>query len=207
MAKEPNRVEHMLEADGLRVRYFDAGSGNPIIVFLAKDGRLADPILGKLVESHRIISLNLSSHEVSASQLAEKLPGAVTRLGIERGSVIGVAAGARPAVALAIGASERIDRLILLSPELPTDSAELPEFSAVKAATLVLIGTSNSPAATEAGRLCREKIPSCHLSFVYGTGDEPARNLEAWLDPIIQFLEEGEQFIIFRQSQLIRPEE
>ena len=207
MAKELHRIEQMLEADGLRVRYFDAGNGDPIIVFPAKDRRLADPILRQLAESYRIISLNLSSHdEVSASQLADKLPGALTRLGIEHASVIGVAAGARPALALAISAPERIDRLILLSPLQISDSAELLDLAAVKTATLVLVGTSDSSAAIEGGRLCRSRIPSCHLSFVYSAGGAlPGDRLEACLDPIIQFLQEGEQFIIFRESQVIRP--
>jgi len=206
MAKEPKRTEQMLEADGLRVRYFGAGNGDPIIVFPAKDGGLAEPILAKLAESHRIISLNLPSAEFSASQLAEKLPSALARLGIEHCSVIGIAAGARPALALAIVAPERIDRLILLSPLHISDSAEWLELAAIKTAALVLVGTSDSSAAIEAGRHCRARIPSCHLSFVYSAGEAlPGDRLEACLDPIIQFLQEGEQFIIFRESQVIRP--
>jgi pimeloyl-ACP methyl ester carboxylesterase len=208
MAIELDWKERGLHDDAPRMRCFEAGNGAPIIVFPSEDGGLTNPILGKLAESYRIICLDLTSRADSnanqLTQITQKLPNALTRLGIERSSLVAIAAGSRSALALAIAAPERIDRLILISPQLPTDSAELPELSAVKAATLVLIGTSNSPAATEAGRLCREKIPSCHLSFVYG--DELARNLGAWLAPIIQFLEEGEQFIIFRQSQLIRPD-
>ena len=61
-------------------------------------------------------------------------------------------------------------------------------------------------AGIEAGRLCREKIRSCHLSFVYGAGQMLVSDRsEACLNPIVQFLEEGEQFIIFRESQVVRP--
>ena len=82
----------------------------------------------------------------------------------------------------------------------------MPDLAGVKAATLILLCTSDVPAALEAGRLCREKIPSCHLPFIYGargalTGERP----EACLEAIGQFLEEGEQFIICRESQVIRP--
>lgn len=207
MAKQLNWKEQMLDADGLRIRYLEAGNGDPIIVFPAGDDAAADPILEKLAESHRIISLNLSSlADVSANQLAEKLPSGLTCLGIGHCSVIGIAAGSRSALALAIAASERIDKLILISPQQISDSAELLDLAAVTAATLVLVGTRNSSAAIEAGRLCRERIHSCHLSLVYGacdpmTGDRP----EACLNPIIQFMQEGEQFIIFRESQVIRP--
>ena len=74
------------------------------------------------------------------------------------------------------------------------------------AATLVLVGTQDAPDAIAAGRLCREKIRSCHLSFVYGAGQMLVSDrVEACLNPIVQFLEEGEQFIIFRESQVVRP--
>ncbi|MBV8053629.1 MAG: alpha/beta hydrolase [Deltaproteobacteria bacterium] len=207
MAKELNPKEQRLETDGLSIDYFEAGNGGPVIVFPAKDGELADPLLKKLAESHRIISLNLSSRDfASANQVAEKLPRALTSMGIKQFSVMGISTGARPALALAIAAPECTDRLILLSPLHLAEGAELPDLTGVKSATLVLVGTRDIPGAIEAGRLCRERIPSCHLSFVYGAGHALAGDRpEACLDPITQFLEQGEQFIIFRESQVIRP--
>lgn len=207
MADEPDRREQKLEADGLSLAYFEAGNGNPIIVFAAKDDGLAANVLVKLAESHRIISLGLSSSDfTNANQLGEKLPHALTRLGIVQCSVIAISAGARAALALAIAAPERVDRLILLSPLQISEGAEELDLAAVKTATLVLVGTGDTSNAVEEARLCRERIRSCHLSFVYGaghalTGDRP----DACFDPILQFLEEGEQFIIFRESQVIRP--
>ena len=206
MSKEINRKEERLEADGLSIGYFEAGNGNPTIVFPAKDGDLNDPLLRKLAESHRVISLDLSNGEsATAHELAEKLPRVLPTLGIEQCSVMGISAGARPALALAIAAPESIDKLILLSPLL-SEGAELLDLAEVKAATLVLVGTRDTSGAIEAGRLCRERIRSCHLSFVYGAGHALAADrLEACLDSIVQFLEQGEQFIIFRESQVIRP--
>jgi len=99
-----------------------------------------------------------------------------------------------------------VDRLILLSPLQLSEGAELLDLADVKAATLVLVGTRDTSGAIEAGRLCRERIRSCHLAFVYGAGHAIAVDrLEACLDSIVQFLEQGEQFIIFRESQVIRP--
>jgi pimeloyl-ACP methyl ester carboxylesterase len=133
------------------------------------------------------------------------LPVALDRQGIERWSVIGISAGARPALGLAIGAPDRIQRLILLSPLNVSGGDESPDLAAVKVATLVLVGTRDTPVAIEAGRHCREGISSCHLSFVYGVGHALAGDrLEACLAPISQFLEEGEQFIIYRESQVIK---
>jgi pimeloyl-ACP methyl ester carboxylesterase len=206
MAKELNSKEQRLESDGLSISYFEAGNGHPVIVFPAKEGELADPLVRKLAESHRIISLNLSSGDfASANQLAEKLPRALTSIGIGQYSVMGISAGALHALALAIAAPELIDRLILLAPtKLSADGGSL-DFNRVSAATLVLVGTRDRSGALEAGRLCRERIQSCHLSFVYGAGHEMASERpEAFLDAIGQFLKEGEQFIIFHESQEIR---
>jgi pimeloyl-ACP methyl ester carboxylesterase len=207
MAKERNVKEQTLEADGFSIGCFEAGNGDPVIVFPAKDGELTDPLLKKLAQSHRIISLNLSSHDFArANHVVEKLPRALISLGIEQCSVMGISTGARPALALAIAAPERVDKLILLSPLQLAEGNELLDLAGVKAATLVLVGTDDTPGAIEAGRLCRERIRSCHLSFIYGAGHGLAGDRpEACLDPIVQFLEQGEQFIIFRESQVIRP--
>lgn len=207
MSNELDRRRQRLVIDGLSIDYFEAGDGHPVIVFPAKDGAFPDSLLTKLAASRRVICLNpFTGDFAAANQLAQKLPGAFGRMGIEQCSAIGISAGARPAFALAISAPELIDRLILLSPLQLFEGAELLDLAGVKAATLVLVGTRDTSVAIEAGRLCRERIGSCHLSLVYGAGhavvdDRP----EACLDSVVQFLEQGEQFIIFRESQVLRP--
>jgi pimeloyl-ACP methyl ester carboxylesterase len=206
MSNELNGRRQRLVTDGLSIDYFEAGDGHPVIVFPAKDADFSNPLLTKLAESRRVIFLNPSSSDFGAvSQLAQKLPHAFARMGIEQCSVIGISAGARPALALAIAAPKLIDRLILLSPLL-FEGAEVLDLAGVKAATLVLVGTRDTSGAIEAGRRCRERIGSCHLSFVYGAGHAVADDRpEACCDSVMQFLEQGEQFIIFRESQVIRP--
>jgi pimeloyl-ACP methyl ester carboxylesterase len=209
MAKESNPAEKTLDLGGLSLGYSEAGGGSPIIVFPGQDEDSADPILMRLAQTHRVLSVHRSGPEdVSANRLAEKLPRALAKSGIERYTVMGVSIGARPALALAIAAAEAVDRLVLLSPLLilgEDEGRESLDLSAVKAATLVLVGTHDIPAAVATGRQCRARVPSCHLSFVYGAGHGLAGDrLEACMAPILQFLEEGEQFIIFRESQVIR---
>lgn len=205
MARKSNHEIQTLKTQGLDIDYFEIGDGNPIIVFPANNDEFDDPVLKKIAESHRIISLRPASQDyVAANQIAERLPLGLSRLGVQQCSSIGISAGAGPAIALAISAPERIDKVILLSPLL-SEGAKLPDLTAVKVPTLVLVGTGDAPPVIDAGRLCREKIGSCHLSFIYGarhplTGERP----EACLQPIVQFLEEGERFIIFRETQLIR---
>jgi len=110
------------------------------------------------------------------------------------------------ALAQAIAAPEQIDKLILLSPRFAQTAEAAANLAQVKAPTLVLVGTRDTSGSVEAGRLCREKIRVCHLSFVYDAGHAIAADrLEACADSIADFLDQGEQFIIFRESQMIRP--
>lgn len=205
MPKELERNQRMLHADDFLVPYFETGNGDPIIVFAARDDAVA-AMIGKLADSHRLIFFDLSSiTQASEDKFAEKMPSALTGIGIEQCSLIGIQADARAALALAIAAPEHVDRLIMISPQI-SGSGQLPDLGAVKAPTLVLVGTRDAPAAIEVGRLCRERISSCHLSFVYGAGNPLVGNrLEACLNPLVQFLEEGEQFIIVRESQVVSP--
>jgi pimeloyl-ACP methyl ester carboxylesterase len=206
MAKQLNRNEQSLQVEGLTIDYFETGTGKPIIIFRSAN-ELTDPLLTKLAQSHHIIAVSPSGPDSeTANQLGEGLNRALTRLRIEPRNVIGISGGARSALAIAIAAPQSVERLILLSPLTPSHGAGSPDLAAVEAATLVLVGTGDTQEAIATGRLCRERIPSCHLSFVYGAGHEVARERpEACLNPIIEFLEQGEQFIIFRESQVIRP--
>ena len=196
-----------LEADGLRVHYLEAGSGEPLIVFPDREGELFDSLLDKLAGRNRVIAFDLSSGgTIAPRDIAAKLSQGLPRLGVDRYAVMGVAHGASLALAQAIAAPEQIDKLILLSPQFAQSAEVLANLAQVKAPTLVLVGTRDASGSIEAGRLCREKIRVCHLAFVYDAGHAVAADrLEACVDSIADFLAQGEQFIIFRESQMIRP--
>jgi pimeloyl-ACP methyl ester carboxylesterase len=196
-----------LEADGLRVHYLEAGSGEPLIVFPDRDGELFDSLLDKLAGRNRVIAFDLSAGgTITPRDVAAKLSQGLPRLGVDRYAVMGVAHGASLALAQAIAAPEQIDKLILLSPRFAQSAEAVANLAQVKAPTLALVGTRDASGSVEAGRLCREKIRVCHLSFVYDAGHAVAADrLEACVDSIADFLDQGEQFIIFRESQMIRP--
>jgi len=196
-----------LEADGLRVHYLEAGSGEPLIVFPDRAGELFDSLLDKLAGRNRVIALDLAAGgTIAPRDVAAKLSQGLPRLGVDCYAVMGVAHGAALALAQAIAAPEQIDKLILLSPRFAQSAEAVANLAQVKAPTLVLVGTRDTSGSVEAGRLCREKIRVCHLSFVYDAGQAVAADrLEACADSIADFLDQGEQFIIFRESQMIRP--
>jgi pimeloyl-ACP methyl ester carboxylesterase len=199
----------ILEYSDLTIRYVESGQGQPIVVFPAGEGELFDDVAAELATHYRVIVLDVSGSGLGKIQdFAENLSQALARLGVAAFSVIGIARGATLALAQAVSTPERVQRLVLLSPSLT--SVQHPELGAklreVKAPTLVLVGTGDRSGSREAGHLCRAQIPSCHLLLVYDAGHAIAVDRrEACLSPINEFLEQGEGFIVFHDSQLIRP--
>lgn len=201
--------EGVLECNGLPIRYAESGEGQTVVVFPAGDGKLFDDVAAELATHQRVIVLDVPASAVGKSQdFAKNLSRSLARLGAASFSVIGVSHGATPAVAQAVCTPEQVQRLVLLSP--PLTAVQNPELGArlreVKAPTLVLVGTRDRSGSREAGHIFREQIPACHLLLVYDAGHViVADRREACLSAIGEFLEQGEGFIVFHQSQMIRP--
>jgi hypothetical protein len=108
MPIEISSKEGRLQANGLDVSYLEAGRGDPLIVFPPQDGELFDPLITKLAESQRVISLGLSSRRSSTIEgSAEKLSDAFAKFGLDRYCAIGISDGAAPALAQAIALRNR----------------------------------------------------------------------------------------------------
>ena len=201
--------EGVLECNGLTIRYAESGEGQPVVVFPAGEGTLFDDVAAELARQHRVIVLDAPASGVGKIQdFAETLGQALARLGVASFSVIGVAQGATLALGQAVYTLGQVHRLVLLSPPLAAvQHLELGvRLREVKAPTLVLVGTRDRSGSREAGHRCREQIPACHLLLVYDAGQVIAADRrEACLSPIGEFLEQGEGFIVFHESQMIRP--
>jgi pimeloyl-ACP methyl ester carboxylesterase len=201
--------EGVLQGNGLSIRYAEAGEGRAVVMFPAGEGVLVDEVATALAMQHRVIVLDVPTSALSGQQnFAEQLAQALSGLGIDSFSVLGVSRGVIPALAQAVATPERVQRLILVSPSLA--AVQQPELSAklreVKAPTLVLVGTRDRSGSREAGHLCREQIPACYLVLVYDAGHAIAADRrDACLSPINDFLEQGEGFIVSHESQMIRP--
>jgi pimeloyl-ACP methyl ester carboxylesterase len=201
--------EGVLECNGLTIRYTESGEGRPVVVFLAGESALFDDVAAALATHHRVLVVDAPASGVGKIQdFAETLAQALARIGVASFSVIGISRGATPALAQAVYTPEQVQRLVLLSP--PLASVQHPELGArlreVKAPTLVLVGTRDRSGSREVGHICREQISSCHLLLVYDAGHAIAADRrEACLSPIGEFLEQGEGFTVFHESQMIRP--
>lgn len=204
-----NFTERVLECDGRSIRYAEAGKGETVVVFPASEGVLGDEIAAALAAQYRVIVLDAPTSDIMKSpEYAQALAQALVRLGVDSFSILGVSRGVMPALAQAVAAPERVQRLILVSPPLAVvQQAELSsKLCEVKTPTLVLVGTRDHSGSREAGHLCREQIPTCYLVLVYDAGHEIAADRrDACLSPINDFLAQGEGFIVSHESQMIRP--
>jgi len=72
--------------------------------------------------------------------------------------------------------------------------------------TLVLFGTHDGLMPPGLGRLYKEKLPNCHLVFVYDAGHAiSTERPEAFAEVTLDFLERHEAFVINRTATLIHP--
>jgi pimeloyl-ACP methyl ester carboxylesterase len=157
---------------------------------------------------YRVIVLDVPANMGTTQDFAEELLPELARIGVGSFSVIGVSRGTTAALAQAVYTPEKVRRLILVSPSraLAQDPELGARLSDMKVPTLVLVGTLDRSGSREAGHTFREKIPTCHLLLVYEAGHAiVADRHDACLAPIGEFLEQGEGFIVFHDSQMIRP--
>jgi len=217
-------TEHFVQADGLRIRYLEAGQGNPVVVLHGSGGLTPSPLDNLLARQFRVIACEIPDlsqpavNERSQRDLARTLAKSVTAIGLERYGLVSTSAGTPLALWQAIEAQERIEALVLISPValLPAGSTAAggrkrdPELERglgdMKTTTLVLIGTRDETLPPETGRLYVERIPNCYYVLVYDAGQViEAERPEALFAAVRDFLERRETFVVSRGSTVINP--
>lgn len=122
--------ENFVDADGFHIRYLEGGTGAPLIHFHGAGGLRLYRSHELLAQKHRVLlfevpgfgnsAANERSHSVE--DLGRTMVEAVTRLGIDRFTLMGNSFGGRLALWTALQVRERIHSLILVAP-----AAILPE--------------------------------------------------------------------------------
>jgi pimeloyl-ACP methyl ester carboxylesterase len=116
--------EGFVEADGFRIRYLEAGAGEPLIVLHGGGGMRHYPSHDLLAQSHRVIMLEAAGFGTSAAndrsqsmaELAATMAQAVKNLGIEHYDLQGTSFGGKLALWLALQAQDAVKALVLVSP-------------------------------------------------------------------------------------------
>lgn len=122
MPGEPKNAS-FIEVEGARVRFKDEGEGPPVILIhgFASSLETWDLVMPVLVKKHRVISLDLKGFGWSDRPEGDYTPWAeakivralMDRRGIERAAIVAHSWGSSVALALALGAPERVTKIAL----------------------------------------------------------------------------------------------
>ena len=116
--------EAYVDADGFRVRYLEAGEGDPLVVLHGGGGLRHYTTHDLLAQSHRVILVETPGFGDSAAnersrtmaELANSVAEAVASLGIETFDLQGTSFGGKLALWLAVQHPERLRSLVLVGP-------------------------------------------------------------------------------------------
>jgi pimeloyl-ACP methyl ester carboxylesterase len=117
-------TEAYVEADGFRIRYKEAGQGEPLVSLHGAGGMKIYRSHALLAEQYRVIVFEvpgfgqspINGRSQSMPELAHTMAQAVTNLGIERFNLMGNSFGGKLALWLAVQQPERVQALILVAP-------------------------------------------------------------------------------------------
>jgi pimeloyl-ACP methyl ester carboxylesterase len=129
--------EGFVEADGFKVRYLEAGEGEPLIVLHGGGGVRHYASHDLLARSRRVIMLEAPGFGQSApnessqsmAELAATMAQAVRNLGIERYDLQGTSFGGKLAAWLAVQYQDAVKSLVLVAPaaiRLPLPEGQAP---------------------------------------------------------------------------------
>jgi pimeloyl-ACP methyl ester carboxylesterase len=189
-----------VEANGPRVRYAEAGHGVALVhLQLPGDLRLT-PAHDLLARRFRVVVMESPGNDAAATGV---VAAALTRLGVETFNLIGSATAAEAALRLARQAPGRALAVILETPAAGRHDDD-DGLSSFATPTLVLLGTRDGAGTPRPS--VAERIPGCHLVFVYDAGPTiGADRPEAFADVVSDFFERREAFVVSRAATVIHP--
>ena len=116
--------EGYVEADGFRIRYKEAGQGEPLVSLHGAGGMRIYRSHALLAERYRVIAFEVpgfgespaNERSQSMPELALTMAEAVTNLGLDRFNLMGHSFGGKLALWMAIQQPERIQAIVLVAP-------------------------------------------------------------------------------------------
>jgi len=196
--------EGHVEANGVRIRYMEAGEGAPLVHLHETGGLRLTPAHDLLSRHARVLAFEMPGQ---SSGLAATMARAIETLGLDTFNLMGTSLGATTALRVTLQAPTRVLALVLESPRPEDRDADLERRLADLATpTLVLYGAKDDAAAPAMGRVYKALMPNCHLVFVYDTARAiGSERPEAFAEVVGDFLERREAFVISRAGTVIHP--
>lgn len=117
-------TEKHVEADGFKIRYLEAGSGDPLVYIHGASGVRLSKAHDILAESYRVIAIEVPgfgdspANETSRDmgELAATLCKAVANLGITEYDLMGMSFGGKVTLSMGLHDKDKIKSLVLLAP-------------------------------------------------------------------------------------------
>ena len=207
--------EGYVEADGVRLRYMEAGQGVPLVHLHGAEGFRLTPAHDLLARRFRVIAFETPGFAESRStrEAASILAQAIKNFGLDSFNLMGTALGGTTALWLAIQEPERVLALVLEAPMAirpegpePRDTDLESRLADLATPTLALFGTADCVIPPETGSIYPKLMPNGRLVFVYDAAHAiSADRPEAFAEVVIDFLERHEAFIISRTATVIHP--
>ena len=220
-------TEHVIQADGLRIRYLEAGHGSSVVVLqdtlevLDAEGLHQSPLHTLLARQFRVIAFEVPGGGHPPHDVARTLTQVSLAVGLQQYVLVSSAAGTSIALWQAIDTPQQGDGLVglvLISPTVllpegrsgPSGYARDPELERrlvdLQVATLVLVGTNDEILPPETGQRYVEHIPNCYYVLVYDAGhaietDRP----DALCTAVGDFIERRDAFIVEQNNTAINP--
>ncbi len=127
-------TEAYVEADGFRIRYCEAGQGEPLVCLHGAGGLRLSPAHALLARHHRVIVFEMpgfgqslaNERSQSMADLARTMAQGITHLGLERFNLMGNSFGGVTALWLAIQHPDQVQALVLVAPAAIRPEASAP---------------------------------------------------------------------------------
>jgi pimeloyl-ACP methyl ester carboxylesterase len=116
--------ESTVEADGFKIRYAEAGSGEPLVCLHGGGGLRLSGTHDLLARHHRVIAFEVpgfgkspeNTRSATIYELADTMNAAVAALGLTRYSLFGISFGGKLSLAMAMQKPEPVVSIVLLGP-------------------------------------------------------------------------------------------
>ncbi|MEW6299437.1 MAG: alpha/beta hydrolase, partial [Thermodesulfobacteriota bacterium] len=174
-------TEHVIHVGGIRMRYWEAGQGSPVVVLQSAERPMPSPFQTLLARHCRVIVLEIpgcgpppEERPFACRDAARALARAADALGLERYVLVSGSTGTPVALWQALHAAERIEALVLISPPALRPAGQVAvsgsiydaelerRLADVRVATLVLLGTNDHSVPLDTGRTYVERLPDCY---------------------------------------------
>ncbi len=117
-------AEKFVEADGFRIRYQEAGTGEPLVCLHGGGGLRLSGTHDLLAASYRVIAFEVpgfgdspaNERSKTMDELAATMNAAVAAIGVERYNLMGTSFGSKVALTMALLDPERVPAIVLISP-------------------------------------------------------------------------------------------